>query len=258
MAKESHSLQDACLQFCRYPPSPALTPYVRNYCTGRSNGRLRTPIEQRVVPDGCIDNVVCRANPTASFSTRIVGTMTRPLVDTLQGTVDFLGIRFSPGGFSRFFNRPAADFTDQLIPLEKLSGASVLSRTIAQTPDMTEVFLHLETFLLQKRHDALGDIHLADVFSGIETSEWMSTLAQFAQQAHCSERQLRRKFHKHIGVSPKMFCRIVRFKQALKALRRPARTPLLDIALDAGYYDQAHFIHDFKRFYGDTPSALQG
>ena len=258
MAKDTRSLQDACLHFSRYQPSPALAPYVRNYWTGRSNQCLGTPIEQRVVPDACIDIVVCRTDPTASFSARIVGTMTRPLVDTLQGTVDFLGIRFSPGGFSRFFNRPAADFTDQLIPLEKLSGTSVLSRTIAQAPDMTEVLIHLETFLLQKRRNDLWDVHLADVFSGIETSEWMSTLAQFAKQAHCSERQLRRKFYEHIGVSPKMFCRIARFKQALKALRRSARKSLLDIALDAGYYDQAHFIHDFKHFYGDTPSALPG
>jgi len=258
MAKETRSLQDACLHFSRHQPTPALAPYVRNYWTGRSNQCLGTPIEQRVVPDGCIDIVVCRTDPTASFSTRIVGTMTRPLVDTLQGTVDFLGIRFSPGGFSHFFDQPAADFTDQLIPLEKLSGTSVLSRTIAQTPHMTEVLLHLETFLQQKRLNDPCDVHLAEVFSGIETSAWMSTLAQFAQQAHCSERQLRRKFYDHIGVSPKMFCRIARFKQALKALRQSARKPLLDIALDAGYYDQAHFIHDFRRFYGNTPSAVHG
>jgi hypothetical protein len=190
MANESRSLQDGCLQFSRYEPSPALAPYVRNYWTGRSDQCLGTPIEQRIVPDGCIDIVVCRTDPTTSFSTRIVGTMTRPLVDTLQGTVDFLGIRFSPGGFSCFFDRPASDFTDQLVPLENLSGASILSRYIAQAPDMAEVLMHLETFLQQKCHNDPWDVHLADVFSGIETSEWMSTLAQFAQQAHCSERQL--------------------------------------------------------------------
>jgi AraC-like DNA-binding protein len=55
-----------------------------------------------------------------------------------------------------------------------------------------------------------------------------------------------------VGIGPKVFSRIVRFQ---RTLRRIARTGLLPAALDSGYYDQAHFIHDFKQFAGETPAS---
>jgi len=67
-----------------------------------------------------------------------------------------------------------------------------------------------------------------------------------------SERQFRRRFQEVAGIGPKVFSRIIRFQRALRAMERADPLPA---ALDCGYYDQAHFIHDFKSFAGETPAA---
>src|SRR6185295_11969728 len=67
-----------------------------------------------------------------------------------------------------------------------------------------------------------------------------------------SERQLERTFRQQTGLTPRQFARLTRFRQVVQLLHQPALT-LTDVAYQAGYYDQAHFIHDFKAFAGLTP-----
>ncbi|HVI45704.1 MAG TPA: helix-turn-helix domain-containing protein [Chitinophaga sp.] len=66
-----------------------------------------------------------------------------------------------------------------------------------------------------------------------------------------SQRQFERKFKEHVGFSPRLFTKICRFEATLSSLLTPA--PLVQIALNAGYFDQAHFNHDFKTFTGMHP-----
>ncbi len=68
----------------------------------------------------------------------------------------------------------------------------------------------------------------------------------------CSQRQIERNFKSEIGTSPKKFSEVIQFKYALELLKQNKYT-LVDIALSAGYYDQAHFINSFKKFTGTTP-----
>ena len=237
--------------FRSFQPPALLKPAVRNYWTAR--GTLEANRELRVIPDGCIDIVVSRNSSTASFTARIVGTMTRPLMETKKGFLEYLGVRFNPGGFSQFFPCSASEFTDRLVPLENLSGCSSLHRQINQTENLPEVLEHLETYLMDHYRQGSQDTELANLFAEIESSRWDGRLSDFVAIANYSERQLRRKFNEQIGVSPKMFCRIARFKNALKALRKPDHQSTLGIALDAGYYDQAHFTNDFTAIIGVSP-----
>ena len=73
-----------------------------------------------------------------------------------------------------------------------------------------------------------------------------------------SERHLRRVFHEALGLSPKAFAKIVRFRRALRAARADARCGWASIAAAAGYYDQAHLIAEFRAIAGVTPRALLG
>jgi AraC-like DNA-binding protein len=80
-----------------------------------------------------------------------------------------------------------------------------------------------------------------------------------ATTAGVSARQLERQFATHVGLSPKRFLRVLRFQQVLAALREPSATPSgwADVAAQHGFYDQAHFINDFKHFTGETPGAWE-
>jgi transcriptional regulator GlxA family with amidase domain len=73
-----------------------------------------------------------------------------------------------------------------------------------------------------------------------------------------SERHLRRVFHEAIGVSPKTFAKVTRFRRAVRAARAQAHASWATIAAAAGYYDQAHLINEFHAIAGVTPSALLG
>ncbi len=73
-----------------------------------------------------------------------------------------------------------------------------------------------------------------------------------------SPRQLRRFFDTYIGFSPKTFSRIVRFQSVLAALRRAPQNDWNSLCFAFGYYDQAHFIHEFKEFYGLPPASVSG
>ena len=80
-----------------------------------------------------------------------------------------------------------------------------------------------------------------------------------AATAGVSARHLERQLAVHVGLSPKRFLRVLRFQQVIAALREPATTASTwaDVAAQHGFYDQAHFINDFKHFTGETPGAWE-
>jgi len=82
-------------------------------------------------------------------------------------------------------------------------------------------------------------------------------VSELAEQLQVSHRQLGRKFDTWIGISPKAFCRIVRFQNVLKTLPQHLAKEFLSLALDGGYYDQSHFIHEFNSLYGLPPGKLK-
>lgn len=96
----------------------------------------------------------------------------------------------------------------------------------------------------------------ADILETISARHGNVSMTQLGRMTGWSTRHLRRTFHDSIGVGPKTFCRIIRFMNAFRVLRRNPRPSFLDVALAAGYYDQAHFIHEFEDFYGSSPSTI--
>ena len=84
----------------------------------------------------------------------------------------------------------------------------------------------------------------------------MIQVADLADAAGVSTRQLERVFQVQVGLSPKRFLRILRFQAALRAMHTGRRTPWVEVALSHGFYDQAHFSRDFKALAGTSPAAF--
>lgn len=243
------------LQFRRFYPGPRVSAFVRNFWALRIHTDARVPKPLRIVPDGCIDIVFGRAGPTDDYKGRVAGMMTRPIIEELSGHVDFLGVRFAPGGFGHFFTVPPGELTDQVVPLESLSTSLATAMRLSDADSIREQLALLEADLVQRLRPGRDDSALARILATIRANKGDVAITQLARAAGWSPRHLRRAFRDSVGVGPKVFCRIVRFKHALRALRGSRRPDFLRICLDAGYYDQAHFIHDFRSFYGSTPSA---
>lgn len=255
-SRETNQVRPEQARFGRYRPGPHLSPFVRNYWTLGPTDEPGACRRQRVVPDGCIDLLFVRRSPTAVFKALVVGTMTRPIFEDLTAHAEYLGIRFAPGGFAYFFRTPASELTDQIVPLESLSAPSALVERAANASDIQTRLRIVEDALNQRLISDEPEPILAAVLQTVSDSQGLVSVARLARLAGWSPRHLRRVFRESVGVGPKTFCRIIRFQHALRILRHRPAPGLLQTALNAGYYDQAHFIHDFHSLYGVSPSAV--
>jgi len=243
------------LRFHRSGPGERLAPFVRNFWAVRSTESRDTCGHQRVVPDGCIDLIFVRRGLTETFNGFVVGTMTRPTVEDVVGGTQYLGVRFAPGGFTGLFGHPAHQFTDRTVALDDLSLPLMPGERFAESPGIEASFRMLEEGLSRHLVRARSSPVVGKALDMISASQGAVTITQLAAAIDYSPRQLLRVFRESVGVGPKAYCRIIRFKTALRALRRRPQPDLLQVALEAGYYDQAHFIHEFNAFYGSSPSA---
>ncbi len=247
------------IHYREYTPDNHLKPYISCYWTMTSEIELEKPIPHRVVPDGCADIIFDLNEHSYRGIASIVGTMTKPIFAILKGGINYIAIRFLPGGFLHFFNSAMYNFTDQIIPLEIISGKeeqNLIEQLCLENHIENQIKLlesHLENLL---RVNNKNDPVAKNAIYNILVNKGNIRVSELSKIVDISKRQLRRKFERWVGVSPKAFCRIIRFQNILQTFRRDSRCNLLSIALDGGYYDQSHFIHEFNSYYGTNPSEF--
>jgi len=220
---------------------------------------LDDPIQHRVIPDGCVDIIFDLNVHSYKKAASIVGTMTKPIFAELKGRVNYLAIRFLPSGFLHFFNSPAYYFTDRIIPLEMISGKrerDLTEQLVIENPIHNKIKL-LESYMenLLSANNT-NDAVVKHAIYCILKNKGDIKIPELTTITSSSQRQLRRRFDRWIGVSPKAFCRIIRFQSILRTLPLSSKCNLLSIALDGGYYDQSHFIHEFNSYYGLNPTEF--
>ena len=185
--------------------------------------------------------------------------MTKPIFAELKGPVNYVAIRFLPGGFLHFFNDPAHDLTDRIIPLEMISakkGCNLTEELILENHIYNKIKL-LENYLVNLlMTNSRSDPTVKNALHNILKNKGNIRVSELSKNVNSSQRQLCRKFDKWIGISPKAFCRIIRFQTILRMLSQNPKCNLLHIALDSGYYDQSHFIREFNSCCGLNPSEF--
>ncbi len=232
------------IPYREYRPHPALAPYVACYWSITSP----IPLVNRVLPDGCMDIV-------AGDSLVVVGTMRQAILVPVDSQSITVGIRFKPGGGAAFFRLPLQELTDDTLDLGFLWGrcADELAEQVTSASTVSAKITQLEAFLL-RRLDLLPSFNptLQSAVSAVRQAHGNITITALRTNLSLSERQLERGFLQYTGLTPRQFARLTRFRQVVSLLHQPA-LPLTDVAYHAGYYDQAHFIHDFKALAGLTP-----
>ncbi|MEZ4801448.1 MAG: AraC family transcriptional regulator [Gelidibacter sp.] len=121
--------------------------------------------------------------------------------------------------------------------------------------DSERIFI-IESFLLAILKEKPISQKMLKACSMIKKSVGMMTVCDIAKKVDLSEKQFHRNFTESTGISPKLYSRLERFYFAVTKMKQ-AQTSLTDIALDSGYFDQAHFIHEFKNFAHITPKEYQ-
>ena len=230
--------------YCEFQPHPALAPYVACYWSTFSP----TPLINRVLPDGCTDIVV-------GETIEAVGTMRQAILVPVASQSITVGIRFKPGGGVAFFRLPLHELTDTTLDLHTLWGYTThdLIEQLTEATTAHQKIAYLEAFLLHRLHQLPSLDHtVQSAIAAVRKAHGDISITTLRTDLSLSERQLERTFRQHTGLTPRQFTRLTRFRQVVRLLHQPA-LPLTDVAYRAGYYDQAHFIHDFKDLAGLTP-----
>jgi AraC-like DNA-binding protein len=194
------------------------------------------------------------------FSGAVVsGPHSGPFVIDPREIVSVIGVRFKPGGAFPFLGTPASELADAHVDLEALWGTSAIELRerlcVAKTP--AERFNVLEKALLAHLFRPL-DRHYAVRFALDTFSRADSGLAirDVARDAGLSQRRFIQLFAREVGMSPKLFCRVRRFRQVLETVRLTGLPNWAQAAVDCGYYDQAHLINDFRFFSNLSPTEF--
>jgi methylphosphotriester-DNA--protein-cysteine methyltransferase len=170
-----------------------------------------------------------------------------------------IGVHFRPGGAFPFLKLPAGELHNQHVDLSQFWGrqaASELRERLLAARSPEAKLRVLERALLEAacgefdRHTAVA--YALDVFHQAPAGR---SIREVTERTGLSARRFIDLFEKEVGLTPKLFCRVQRFQRVLKSIALGGRVDWVDLALTCGYYDQAHFIHDFRAFSGINPST---
>ena len=241
-----------------YPPHPALGAHVDCMWTARvlvaTPGRAHT---HRVLPDNCID-ILWQDGGRPAFA---VGMMSRAIVVASAQPVATVAVRFKPGMAGAFLAAPLHALTDHRAGIDLLWGRGDADRladalwTGALT-DRQRIAL-IETQLLRRLRGhapaAAGEALVRRALAAIDTSGGAARIDELAGRLGVSRQHLAACFRAQVGLSPKLYARIRRFRRATAALKAAPAPDWARLALDCGYFDQSHLIHDFQEFAGSAP-----
>jgi AraC-like DNA-binding protein len=254
-------------------PAPPLDAFVASiwYCENDP----RPQALERVLPGGAAQLIVnLKEDQTrvyrpecgpgcevTSSGTILSGVQSRYcIIDTAEQEC-VLGVAFKPGGTIPFFRPPAHETRDADTPLELLWGrrlAADLRDQLLEAPNPEARFDVVEGALAAIWKPPVN-LHPAVAFAleSFAQRPHTASISSVTGQIGLSPKRFIERFKHAVGVAPKHYCRILRFQRALSHAANGRPVDWTRIAHDCGYFDQAHFIHDFRSFAGITPTGYQ-
>ena len=167
-------------------------------------------------------------------------------------------IDLSPVGAHLLFRLPMHELADSVVTLEDLFGRAGLRlhEALASAGGFPERFARLDDFFLARLDDALSPVpSITRALGRLRATAGSVPVAALAAEVGCSRRYLTAGFREHVGVTPKLLGRILRFQHAIRLMDSRA-LGWAEISQSCGYYDQAHLIRDFNQFAGCAPGEF--
>lgn len=252
----------------RYTPSKPLSNCVEQLWYQGSHAS-RPPME-RALPDGSVELVLNLENETIemfegeSFDRRatyrdavLCGPHSKPFVIGSSAADRVVGAHFRPGGIQRFVECPVGDLEDRHLSLEDLWGteAARIRSDVGAADDPWEVLRRLEAWLLARMRHSRGSERVVQfALDELQGSYGNTPVSEIVDTTGMSHRAFIEVFRQAVGMTPKTISRLQRFQLALERVYTGSCTSWSDLAAACGYYDQAHFVHEFRAFAGLRPT----
>jgi AraC-like DNA-binding protein len=225
------------------------------------------PLE-RVLPDGSMELIVnLRDEPRHVFEpvvhrprqsfrrSWLSGPHSKYIVIDTAPNASMIGAHFRPGGARAVFDLPLGELRNAVFDLESLwgDGARELRDQLLEASSPQEKFRRLEEILLRRWRRSSHHLAVRHALDRLTRQPHETTIGNVRDETGLSPRRFIELFTREVGITPKVFCRVRRFRRALLHVQRSPEPRWARVANDCGYYDQAHFIRDFKEFTGLTP-----
>lgn len=233
-----------------YPPSADLAFFIDSYWTVRWDLTDQPPFTQEVITYPCVNLVFEWQN------TRIWGVDSGKFARTLVGKGQVFGVKFRPGAFYPFLKSPVSALTDRSIFFSEFFGfgSEPLEAEMLRLSD-EDMRVVTENFL--REHLPQRDPHvelLNEMINAIRSDRSITKVDDVAARFGMNKRSLQRLFSQYVGGTPKWLIQRCRLQEAADQLATEPVTDYAEIALRLGYFDQAHFIKDFKAVIGKSPA----
>jgi len=251
-------------------PDLRLKPYVIDYLGYREQAagpmrRLQAPFAgiPMIVTFGPAIDIINGDRPKqrGAFRSFLAGLHDVHVFTEYEGEQRGIQINFTLLGAYRFLNLTMSDIANRCLDLGDLLGTSAVDRfadALQDAEDWSARFDLIDRFLLERlgRGRPMSP-DIAWALKNLEASHGARSIGALSRALSCSRKTLIQRFHAQIGLSPKSVANILRFAFAVERIRAADEESWADLAVACGYYDQAHFNRDFRRFSGRTPREFQ-
>ncbi len=242
----------------RFDPGPRLRPFIEHYWAIRYDLGAETPYTQTVLSYPNI-NLAFEQDHSGRHAS-VYGVPRRLFVQELRGSGKVLGVKFRVGGFYPFWNRDVALLFGTRMAANEVFGleADDWLSTVLDAGDDAAMAEQAERALLTQLPSIDDQAELAaSLVHETMNNRAIIRVEQLCEHSGMSVRQLQRLFRKYVGVTPKWVIKQFRLQEAAQHLEQDESAHWAELAVQLGYFDQAHFIKDFKSVLGQSPTAYR-
>ncbi len=191
-----------------------------------------------------------------SHQSRIGGIASGRFTRTLEGQDAVFGVKFRAGAFRPFLGRSVSSIADKTLPIASVfSGADEMEQAVRARPDPEDKIAVMNAFLAARLPPADTNVdRVARIVDSIVHDRTITRVEDLAERETMGVRALQRLFGDYVGASPKWVINRYRMHEAVELIAAGTPPDWSALALDLGYFDQAHFIRDFKSLVGQSPA----
>lgn len=236
----------------RYQCSRNLQTYIKHYWIVKWDLRGEAPYRQVVLSHPNVNMVFEKDN------TRVYGIPKKTSSQLLDGEGKVLGVMFRPAGFYPFRKKPLSELTGRSLPFKEafgVDGAALEAQILEQEDESLMVEL-VDRFFEERLPEPDENVELVNrIVDMIALDRGISKVEDAADRLGINKRTMQRLFSRYVGVSPKWVIQRQRLHEAAELIESGKLPDWAKLSQDLGYYDQAHFIKEFKAIVGYSPEA---
>ncbi|SDR74611.1 helix-turn-helix domain-containing protein [Gramella sp. MAR_2010_147] len=251
-------------------PSPSLRPYVECYSYGTYNTNAEPEASLQIVPNGCLELIIHLDDKHCQMMTSehswdmspdymLIGLLTRVYEVKFPHPVQVFTIRFRPEALYNLFGIQGVEMTDSYQDTNLLFGQvfKEFCHRIREEKNLNLLVQRTDKFLNNMLERSIANSDYILKAANILRHSQIPNIKELSGKVYISQRQLERRFKEVIGISPKKYLKIIRINRVMKLMEENVPMDLTSMAYHCGYYDQSHFIKDFRQITHLNPSIFR-